>query len=229
MIYSDTQDGRGIGFYALPVYHPVHTVTAGDTADPVTVAEVREHLGYGDETDAALDAELTAFIKAAQRAVESYLGDFKLMTSTIRADIPALDLQTTLRMRPFQSFTSVEYVAQDDGEITTVASTDYHVIAGHQYRGDLYLGESKDWPEVAKRADAFRLTYDVGWTAETLPADIKNAILQIVAKLNASRGDCEDSGGGGSVYAMKNSNATAFPPAAVALLEPYRLVEIWTA
>lgn len=219
--------GRGIGYGAEPIYWPVHSVVSDDTASPLTVSEVRAHLGYGTEVDAGLDAELGGFILSAQRAIEAYLGDCKLMTTVIRSDIAGLGDVTELRMRPYQSMTSIEYVDPDTGDITTVTATDYHVVRGTQFRGIVHLGDGKEWPETATRADAFRLTYSVGWTAETLPADIKMALLQIVAKLNASRGDCEESSGGGSVYAMKNANATAFPPAAVALLAPYKLMEMW--
>lgn len=225
---SYPHDGRGIGYSVKPVHHPVHTVVSGDSTDPLTVAEVRAHLGYGTETDAALDAELTAFIKAAQRAVEAYLCDFKIMSTVIRADVADLEDETVLRMRPYAAFTSLEYVNADDGEITTFAATNYHVIQSHQYRARLYLGQGKTWPDIADRADAYRLTYSVGWTAETVPADLKAALLMIVAKLNSDRGDCEETGAGASVYAMQNANATAFPPAAVALLAPYKLAEIWS-
>lgn len=223
----------GIGGAELTVYHPIHTIITPPTGDglAVSVAEARAHMGYGDEVDAALDAEVEAFIRAAQSAVESYCVDLTLLATVWRADLPLLGEETLLRKRPYAGSPSIEYVKAADGEITTVASTVYHVIAAEQFRARVYLGADQAWPtDPATRRDAFRITYTAGWTVETLPYDLRSAILMMAAKLNASRGDCEDGGGAtASVYALKNSNASALPPAAAALLDPYKLREVWAA
>ncbi|MEQ8823838.1 MAG: hypothetical protein RIC14_05645 [Filomicrobium sp.] len=220
--------GRGgVGFSERKVHHPVISTTQTLDALPVSVSEVREHLGYGTETDVALDAELTAFIKAAQRAVEHYCQDLRLLTSSVVSNLPELGDQVTLRIRPYASFTSIGYVDEDGNELTVDANT-YHVLISNQLRADVFLGQDLEWPSVSYRQDAYRINYVAGWTVETLPEDIKQALLMIVAKFHADRGDCEDSGAQASVYAMKNAGHSPFPSAAAALLQPYKLMELRT-
>jgi uncharacterized phiE125 gp8 family phage protein len=203
---------------------PVHVVVT-PPASPglaVTVAEAREHLGYGTEVDAARDAELTAFIKAAQSAIEQYC-ELTLLTTVVKAEYREFSDLTSLVKRPYQSFGKIEYVQASDGEIVETDTSVYHVTLGHQFTGQVTRGSDTSWPtDVAVRSNAVRMTYTVGWATNAIPFDVKLAILMTVAKFDANRGDCED-GGGASVYAMKNSNASALPSAAVALLAPYKL------
>lgn len=221
----------GVGYNRVTVHHPVHTVVTAPASPndlAVSLVEVKAHLGYPAE-DTSRDAELTGFIRAAMAAVESYC-QLTLLETVWRADVPELCAETLLRKRPFKAFTKIEYVRASDREIVTIDALTYHVLPYIQRRARVFLGDGLDWPDDdAIRADAFRLTYTAGWTIATLPWDIKNALLQIVAKFDASRGDCDGGGGDVSVYAMKNSNASPFPPAASALLDPYRLQEVWTA
>lgn len=221
----------GIGGYSrTTLHHPVHSVVTPNAGLAVSLAEVKAHLGY-DVSDTSNDTEFTGFIKAAMSAVENYC-QLTLLSTTFRADLPELGQETLLHKRPYTGLTKIEYVRASDGEIVTVDASTYHVIASHQLRARLYLGSSQEWPsDDAVRQDAFRITYSAGWTAETLPPDIKAALLQIVAKFDAGRGDCEDGAGGAStsVYAMKNANTTPFPNSAVGLLSPYKLGEIWVA
>lgn len=219
----------GIGGYDYQtVYHPVHTVVTPNAGLAVSLDEVKTHLGY-DVSDTSNDVELTAFIKAAMNAVEQYC-QITLLSTVFRADLPVLGLETALHKRPYTALTKIEYIRASDGEIVTIDPVTYHVIASHQLRARLYLGSGKEWPDDdAVRQDAFRITYSAGWTTDTLPADIKAALLQIVAKFDAGRGDCEDGAGGAStsVYAMKNANTTPFPNTAVGLLSPYKLADVW--
>ena len=217
----------GIGGYSsATLHHPVHSVVTPNAGLAVSLAEVKAHLGY-DVSDTSNDTEFTGFIRAAMGAVESYC-QITLLSTTFRADLPELGQETLLHKRPYTGLTKIEYVRASDGEIITIAASTYHVIASHQLRARLYLGSGKEWPsDDAVRQDAFRITYSAGWTTDTLPADIKAALLQIVAKFNAGRGDCEDGGGQQSVYAMKNANTTPFPNTAVGLLSPYKLADVW--
>jgi len=192
----------------------------------VTVAEAREHLGYGTEVDAARDAELTGFIKAAQSAIEQYC-NLTILTTVIRADRPEFLDRIVLPKRPFQSFGSVQYVRATDGEIITIDQSVYHVTRHHQLTAVVSLGADQSWPEdIAVRSNAARLTYTIGWAANAVPFDIRLAILMTVAKFDGNRGDCEEGGAGASVYAMKNANGSALPAAAAAMLSGYRLQRV---
>lgn len=213
-------------YRALPITAtPVTHVTVPPASDlVVTLGEVKEHLAYGSEADVARDAELVAFIRAAQRQVE-YLCDITLLQTTFRADFVEFASIMPLEKRPYASLTSIEYVAPTTGTITTVDAATYHVVADHKQTAKVYLGKGLEWPEIAERVDAVRITYAAGWTFESVPDDIRLAIKMLVAKYDANRGDCDDSGGGGqTVYAMKNSR----DPIA-AILAPYTTRRVYIA
>lgn len=211
-----------------PPAPPVHSIVTPPTGNGLAVSldEVKEHLGYGDEVDAARDAELTAFILAAQAAIESFC-DITILTTVVQADYESFQVNMPLVKRPYQSLGSIEYVATGDGTITEVDSGTYHVAAEHQKQARVYLGKGLEWPtDVADRKDAVRITYTVGWDAADVPKDIRLAILMTVAKFDSNRGDCEEGGANASVYAMKNSSGSALPGTAAALLNPYKLARV---
>lgn len=230
MSYGHTDGGPyRVGTYSLELpHHPViEVVTAPASPNDlaISVSEVKDHLSYPSE-DTAIEGELTAFIRAAMAMVESYC-QITLLSTVFRSDTPYLESNHMLRMRPFTSFDKIERVQPSDAEIVTVDADLYHVLNATQLRGQVFLGKGLVWPDTAERQDGFRITYTAGWTPSTVPADMKNALLQIVAKLDASRGDC-DGGGAQSVYAMKNATATGLPPAATAILDKYKLQELFS-
>jgi len=200
---------------------PVHTFVSEATWLPVSLAAAKEHIGL-PVADTSRDAELTAFIVAAMRAVETY-ADIRVRLSTVRADMAAFRDRIRLVKRPWHATTSIEYVADETGEITTVAGTLYHTQRLGQFAAMIVLGRDAEWPdEVAERHDAVRVTYQCGFAdAASVPPEIQQAILMTVAKLDANRGDCGCDGGGGSVYAMKNSRPSVLPEAAGLLVQPY--------
>ena len=205
------------------VIEPIHDVTP-NTDLVVTVPVAKNHLSYPVE-DTAFDLELTGFLWAAQRTIEKWL-DMHLLTTVVREDRPELTHRHTLSKRPYQSFDKIEYVRASDGEIVEVDETDYHVLKASQFRADVYLQKSGNWPRPADRADAFRLHYTVGFEdADSVPPDIKMAILMTVARLDQQRGDC----GGDDVKfaAQSDQPAQVIPAGARALLDPYRLVELY--
>lgn len=208
----------------LPPAAPIHTVVTPPVSPnhlAVSVADVREHLGYGDEVDAVRDAELTAFILAAQSNIEKRC-DITILLTVFRADFEAFADVMPLERRPYVGLTSVQYVAPLDGEITTADSTLYHVAADYQQQAKIYLGQNLEWPETAVRKNAVRVTYSAGWTPDTVPEDLKLAIKMLVAKFDANRGDCDSgSGGGETVFAMKSSRDPID-----ALLDKYKLARV---
>ena len=166
---------------APPVVSIKTAPAAGSLA--VSLSDVKAFLSYPIE-DTGVDNEITALIQAAQAAVEYYC-EITLLETTFVEARPDLDGVVTLLKRPFSSLTQIEYVDPDDAEEIVVSDTLYHVLPSSQYRGTVYLDEDKSWPDAARRADAYRIEYVAGWTAATLPADLKNALMQIVAKLDA--------------------------------------------
>ena len=212
-------------FAPMPVMEPVLTEVTPNSGLVVTVEEAKAHLSYPTE-DTSIDAEISAFIRAAQRAIEHYCS-IDLLPTVWREDRPYLDASVVLRKRPYASFASIEYVAASDGEITTLAATEYHVLATSLMRAAVYVGKGSVWPSAADRGDAYRMTYTTGWAdADSVPQDIKIAVLMTAAKLDSARGDCGD--GDENKFAAQVRQASQIVPAgARALLDPYRLVELY--
>lgn len=188
----------------------------------VPLSDVREFVGL-PTVDASRDVELTIFVKAATAAIEQHC-QMSILDTTWLASGPFFGERMRLAKRPFKAVTKVEYVQEVTGEITTVASSKYYTTPDGQRAGMIFLGDGLDWPEdVAVRHDAVRVTFLAGYGTDHIyvPPDIRHAILMTVAAMDAKRGDCEDSGSGASVYAMKNSTPSIVPASAQPLLAPY--------
>ncbi|MDX2308077.1 MAG: hypothetical protein NW216_07560 [Hyphomicrobium sp.] len=201
--------------------YPVHTFAGEGAWLPVSVAELKTHIGLPPE-DTSRDVELTAFIVAAMRAVEAF-ASIRVRRVTVTAAMNLTHERFALCIRPFASMTRIDIVADGTGEITTVPTATYHVQPTGQHAARVVLGADAEWPDIAVRDDAVRAVYEAGWAdVASVPADVKLAILMTAAKLDANRGDCGcDDGGGGTVYAMKNSRPSALPETAAMLLQPY--------
>lgn len=180
--------------------------------------------------DTFFDAELEMFVKVAQRAIEQEC-DFALTPSTWTGSLPQFYPRIRIMRPPFLDVTSFQYVASDDGEITDVPATSYHVMDEAQGCGMIYQAQNVSWPTCAIRRDAVRITCRSGYAVtdddvdagfEPRPDDITHALLMTIAALEKARGDTEASTGNVTVYAMKNSRGGGLIPAeAMALLSPY--------
>lgn len=207
-------------FDPVPSAWPVYTKTAETAGLAVTLVDAREFIGL-PTGDTSRDTELTAFITAATRAIESYC-QMSLLNTTWQAAMPEFGARIALNKRPYTAVTLIEYVQIVTGTITTVAATTYYAVSIGQQMGMVFLGDTLSWPDdKAVRHDAVRVTFTTGYGVDdtTIPADIKHALLMTVANMDANRGDCGESGG--SVYAMKNSTTSIVPSAAQPLLGPY--------
>lgn len=204
---------------------PVYRRTAKTDGLCVALADAKEFLILADDSR---DAEITAFIKAAQAAVEQYCG-IDLLSATYEATMPALPPALRLAKRPFGAITAFAYYDADNAE-TAMEADLYLAQPGPGLAGEVHLEASSAWPAAAKRADAFTLTFTAGFgaTSADIPVDIQHAILMIVAKLDMCRGDCEKSGGrgtfqyysGGSGFSVP-APGDIIPPEAQASLRPY--------
>jgi len=204
----------------VPSAWPVYTKTAETDALPVALSDVREFIGL-PSGDTSRDTELTAFAKAATRAVEHHC-QMSILDTTWQAAMPDFGERIALNKRPFKAVSLIEYVHELTGTITAVNGETFYDVQVGQQMGMVFLGKDKMWPnEQATRHDAVRVTFTAGYGVDdtTVPEDIKHAILMTVAAMDAKRGDCDD--GGGSVYAMKNSTPSIIPAAAQPLLGPY--------
>lgn len=204
--------------------YPVHikgAVTAW-TSPPFLLAEAKVHLAIASG-DTSRDAELATFIETAIAAVEA-AADICVRPTVWTATVPQFADRIRLEKRPYLAFTRVDWIETGTGEIATVPGATYHVQRARQHMAEVVLGRDADWPDdLAERDDAVQLVYSAGFAnAAAVPAEIVSAILMMVAKLDATRGDCScGDSGGGTVYAMKNTRPSALPELAMMQLAPW--------
>lgn len=177
---------------------------------PVSLAEVRAQLGI-ETTDE--DARLTGLIAAATEMAEAYTGR-ALLERTYRGFLgcfPAcrhLDLPRS----PLQSVTHVKAYADDDTS-ETLDAADYYVDTA-SLSGRVVLRSGSSWPTVERVANGVEVQWVAGYPGmNEVPSDMRDsfrlAIQVIVAWLNEQRGD--------------EASPKAMPPAAEALLNPWRI------
>lgn len=222
MLMMQAPDWRGA--VAAPVW-VVQTPPSEDAT--VWRPELHTFLAIPD-ADTSRDAELTAFALAAQAAIEA-AAQITLFETVFTGKFPAFASQMPLIKRPFRQVTGITYVEPVTGEILTASTSLYHALETAQACGTVYLGDGLSWPDTARRAHAVEINVRCGFTAQTMPPAIVHALMMTVAALDANRGDCScgDGGAASSVYAMKHgSAASVLPQAALALLAPWRLINL---
>lgn len=131
------------------------TIVSDALVIPITLTEVKDHVNV-DFTDS--DAQLTALLASAFREVELFT-EKGLKTKTARLSYTEINGTVQLPFDPIQSITSVT-------DLDNVAITDYE-LSGDKTKLSAYS------------ASGIKITYVCGFT--TLPADLKNAILDIIA------------------------------------------------
>lgn len=140
----------------------VRRTVTGD--ELVTLAELKAHLkiDYNDD-----DALLPAYIKAARAALERYTGlsiVIQDVEATLRNDLGGMEL-------PYGPLT---------GEATLTDSDDEDIDV-------TYTG--LDFPTVDERYSLVKAKYESGYDSDTVPPDLKQAILCEAAHLWERRGD----------------------------------------
>ena len=154
-------------------------VTTQPTAEPVSVAEVRDHLNL---LNTEHDPYLTSLIKAARRNCEKFCRQ-TAMTTTYRAVFPywPSDGVICLPKPPLQSITSVNYI-DSDGNSQLLATTEY-VVDADSMPGRFIRGYEKTLPIVRTAGTAAPITivYVGGYTtADLVPEDFRHAMLMLI-------------------------------------------------
>lgn len=163
-------------------YHRGLAVTVAPASEPVTATEVKLQTKVGFSTE---DDLITIYIKAARELVEKHLG-IALLPQTVQEKYSAFPQATRLnphraimlKRYPLRSISSIAY---KDADGQTVFASDYVVDATAQ-PPILAPAYEQDWPDTYKELGAVTITYTAGFdNAASVPADIKQAILLIVA------------------------------------------------
>lgn len=150
-------------------------------AEPVTLAEAKEHLRVDDDSQ---DAAISRAIVAAREWAEGYTG-LTLVPVTV---LETRDSFGTVRLKHWpitaDSVVTISYV---DGDGITQSIADYRLLAGA--RPALLLPAiGQTWPGTYSAQGAVTIEYPAGFEApEDVPAAIREAILAVVAGLYDNR------------------------------------------
>lgn len=167
-------------------------VTA-DSTYPVTLEEVKDHLGIDLPDD---DLRIEGYIAAATEWVErSVRGGIAARTQTwdrFMSGFPGGSGgrgRITLPKPPLQSVTYLKYLNTSSVLTTLTADTDYKVYLDHRGPGFIEPMPSTYWPSVAdEREDAVEIRFIAGHATNALiPANIKQAMLMMIAHWNENR------------------------------------------
>ncbi len=174
------------------------TLLSPAAAEPVTLAETKEHLRV---TDAADDAFIAGVLAAAVRAVEAR-GGLALMTQGWRLTLDAAPDETLiLPLAPVQSVDAVTVSA------AAVDPSAYEVALGAPSR----LRVAAPWPTPARAIDDVAIDFTAGYAAAAdVPGPLKHAVLMLAAHFYENR----ESAGEARVYSV--------PRSVDALIAPYR-------
>lgn len=146
-------------------------------SEPVTLSEIRAHLGINQVNDTTRDSVITARIVTAREQCEAYTG-LALVPKTIVARSDSFYDAIPLIM-PVLSITSVQYL-DTNGTLQTLDNSKYELAS---YEGYLLPAYGETWPTVRERPGAVVITYSTGYQLPAnVPASIKDAIRFIVGQ-----------------------------------------------
>lgn len=190
-------------------YH-ASTLTAAPVYEPLTIAEVKDHLRIEDDVIAD-DAYLAALIKAARSWAEGYTGR-AFITQTWETRFDTFGWEMELPHPPLRSVSSVKYL-DANGTEQTVATTVYDVDTT-SVRGRIWLAYSQSWPTPRVIQHAVRITHVAGYGANgsDVPEDVRLGMLLLIGAWYENR---EPVVVGASVAALPA------PVSVPALLMPY--------
>ena len=166
-----------------------YQITTGAANLLLTLDEVRAHLnlpsGLGN------DNYLTALIRAATKAVETYTG-LSLLSQTVK-DVhdcfPAGRMPVFLRLAPVSAVVSIDYT-DTAGDAQTWASSEYETeLTSSPAR--LAPGVGYSYPATLSKIGAVEITYIAGFgaTAASIPQDIIHAVKLMLTDYYENRGE----------------------------------------
>lgn len=160
-------------------------VTAPGT-EPVSLSEAKAHLRLEETAD---DAYVTALIVAARTHVEKVCAR-GLVLQTVELVKPGFLAEGLALEGGHLAETPivvVKYLDEDEVEQTLAADDYYYVTGGEHAPARLYLKPTGAFT-LAKRADAVRVQYRVGWAdAGAVPASLKHAVMLAISQMYEHR------------------------------------------
>ena len=162
----------------------IHVLKTAPLVEPVTLAEMRSHLGITQDADISRDNIITGRIISARMMAESYCRKaFVTQTLTGYAvDFPHCwtNLHRIPLKAPLQSVTSINYLNVDTGASQILAAPNYYVDVVSACVIPVY---ETQWPDARSILNSVRVEYISGYgLPAAVPETIKDAIRFIVAQ-----------------------------------------------
>jgi uncharacterized phiE125 gp8 family phage protein len=162
------------------------------STEPVTNAEAKL---FCKVTGTAEDSLFTILVKSARQSLEKYTSS-SFAQKTIHATWITLpeDYLLELPYGPIISVDKVYYIDEEGTEEEATLNSDYWVFGGM----DVVVKLTKYWVTGIKSACSVRVEYTAGYghaDTETLPEDLKEAILKQIATDYGMREDISPEGG----------------------------------
>lgn len=157
----------------------IHQIKTPPDEEPVTLAEMRAHLGITQATDTSRDSIITSRIVSARQWAENFTRTAFITQTWVgyAADFPlcsCIGLKT-----PLQSVTNVKYL-DDNGVQQTLDTSLYQVDT---VSASIVPTWGTSWPTVRVQLNSVQIEYVSGYgDPEDVPESIKEAIKFIVGQ-----------------------------------------------
>ena len=200
-------------------YDYIKVSSSSNLVIPLDVAKDHLFLPAASSVD---DAVLTLMIKGLAEYVEK-LTYRTILTSRYKCFMDYLPREPILiKKSPLQELVSFEYYSNNTltalslGDVYTTESSTYSMV-------DTISG--KDWPQHDYRKQAIKLTFDAGYgdTHESVPADLKMAMMHHLAKWFEQRGDIDDQTARNE--GLRYSIQTCMPHTSKAIYAQYKIMQ----
>jgi len=165
------------------------TIVTEPTLEPVTLAEVKDHLRITETDTGSEDSVLLFFIETARRYCENFQNRAYLH-QTWKLILDGFPRAAFIRIPrpPLVSVAHVKYYATG-GTAATLTAANYYVDTDSQ-PGYVCLGYGESWPSTTLRPDAgveVQFIAGYGSVASAVPTTIKQAIRELVGHMYERR------------------------------------------
>ena len=160
----------------------LNLVTA-PSVEPVSLSQAKAHMRVEHTAD---DALIETLIETARREAEGYLR-CALISQQWDLRLDAFADVMEIELPPLITVDSISYL-DSDGNSQTLATSVYDADI-YRRPGRVTLGYGQSWPSTRATPNAvtIRFTAGYGTAASDVPADIRHAILFLVADLYKNR------------------------------------------
>ncbi|MCB1491901.1 MAG: head-tail connector protein [Rhodobiaceae bacterium] len=186
-------------------------LNAPPAVEPVTLADAKAHLRIDDTAE---DAYVQALIVSARVRVEVETRRALVTQSwTQTLDRWPDDAVVALQIAPVQSVTTV--TVRDENGVAQTVSSGLYDLDGESNPPRLVVNQPVDSPATLPAGIAITFVAGYGDAADDVPADIRQAMLLLIADWFEHRDPLYGS-----------SQGARLPAAAEAILGPYRMVHL---